>query len=127
LIKEKKEKENVLTNLELINLKSISLLKSEEIRGKKKEVKIEKMWKQIRSIKAIYNSCRDNWRIQMKKKSLDLICVKKRLKDYDEMLQHNTVMRTKSKMKDFDVEFEEWWEVAEEYFSKELEKKYSPT
>ncbi len=63
----------------------------------------------------------------MKKKSLDLICVKKRLKDYDEMLQHNTVMRTKSKMKDFDVEFEEWWEVAEEYFSKELEKKYSPT
>jgi hypothetical protein len=25
-------------------------------------------------------------------------------------------------MKDYDVEFEEWWEVAKEYFSKELEK-----
>jgi hypothetical protein len=25
-------------------------------------------------------------------------------------------------MKDFEVEFEEWWEVEEEYFTKELEK-----
>jgi hypothetical protein len=31
-------------------------------------------------------------------------------------------MRTKNKMKDFDAEFEEWWEVVEEYFVKELEK-----
>jgi len=31
-------------------------------------------------------------------------------------------MRTKNKMKDFDVEFKEWWEVAKEYFVKELEK-----
>jgi hypothetical protein len=31
-------------------------------------------------------------------------------------------MKTKSKMKDFDVEFKEWWEIIEEYFSKELEK-----
>jgi len=29
-------------------------------------------------------------------------------------------MRTKNKMKDFEVEFEEWWEVAKEYFTKEL-------
>ncbi len=28
----------------------------------------------------------------------------------------------KNKMKDFEVEFEEWWEVAEEYFTKDLEK-----
>jgi len=27
-----------------------------------------------------------------------------------------------NKMKDFKVEFEEWWEVAKEYFTKELEK-----
>jgi hypothetical protein len=32
------------------------------------------------------------------------------------------MMRTKNKRKDFDVEFEEWWEVAKEYFTKELEK-----
>ncbi len=25
-------------------------------------------------------------------------------------------------MKDFEVEFEEWWEVAEEYFTKESKK-----
>jgi hypothetical protein len=31
-------------------------------------------------------------------------------------------MRTKNETKDFEVEFEEWWEVAEEYFAKELEK-----
>ncbi len=38
------------------------------------------------------------------------------------MLQYCTLMRTKNKMKDFDVEFEEWWKVVEEYFVKELEK-----
>jgi len=29
-------------------------------------------------------------------------------------------MRTKNKMKDFEAKFEEWWEVAKEYFTKEL-------
>jgi hypothetical protein len=31
-------------------------------------------------------------------------------------------MKINSKMKDSNVEFEEWWEVIEGYFSKELEK-----
>jgi hypothetical protein len=31
-------------------------------------------------------------------------------------------MRMKNNMKDFEVKFEEWWEVVEEYFTKELEK-----
>jgi hypothetical protein len=31
-------------------------------------------------------------------------------------------MRTKNEMKDSKVEFEEWWEVTKEYFTKELEK-----
>ncbi len=39
------------------------------------------------------------------------------------MLQYYSMMRTKNKMKDFDIKFEEWWEVVEEYFTKELEKK----
>jgi hypothetical protein len=30
-------------------------------------------------------------------------------------------MRTKNKMKDFEVESERWWEVVEEYFTMELE------
>jgi len=29
-------------------------------------------------------------------------------------------MRMKNKMKNFEVKFEEWWEVAKEYFTKEL-------
>ncbi len=59
---------------------------------------------------------------QEQKKSLNSTNVKKRLKDYEQMLQYYTLMRTKNKMNDFEVEFEEWWEVAEEYFTKELEK-----
>ncbi len=30
-------------------------------------------------------------------------------------------MRTKNKMKDYEVESKEWWQVVEEYFTKELE------
>jgi hypothetical protein len=33
-------------------------------------------------------------------------------------------MRTKNKMKDFEVEYEEWWEVAKEYFIKEFENNF---
>jgi len=31
-------------------------------------------------------------------------------------------MRMNNKMRDFEVEYEEWWEVVKEYFTKELEK-----
>jgi hypothetical protein len=31
-------------------------------------------------------------------------------------------MKTKNKMKDSEVDFEKWWEVAEEYFTKELKR-----
>jgi len=31
-------------------------------------------------------------------------------------------MKMKNKMKDFEAESKEWWEVTEEYFTKELEK-----
>jgi hypothetical protein len=47
--------------------------------------------------------------------------VKKKLEDYEQMLQDYTLMRTKDKMKDFKLESKEWWEVVEEYFTKELE------
>jgi hypothetical protein len=58
---------------------------------------------------------------QEQKKSLYLDNVKKKLEDYEHLLQDYTLMRTKKKMKDFEVESEEWWEVAEEYFTMELE------
>jgi hypothetical protein len=53
---------------------------------------------------------------------MDPISVKKRLKDYEQMLQYHTMMRIKNKMKDFEAKFKEWWEVTEEYFTKKLEK-----
>jgi hypothetical protein len=31
-------------------------------------------------------------------------------------------MKMKNKMKDFEAKSKEWWEVVEEYFTKELEK-----
>jgi len=41
LTKEKKEKENVLINLELINMKNVFLLQSKELRRKTIEAEIE--------------------------------------------------------------------------------------
>ncbi len=58
---------------------------------------------------------------QEQKKNLDLASVKKRLEDYEQMLQYYTLMRTKNKMKNFEAKSKEWWEVVEEYL-KELEK-----
>jgi 6-pyruvoyl-tetrahydropterin synthase len=60
-------------------------------------------------------------RAHEQKKSLDLAGITKRLKDYEQMLQHYILMRTKNKMKDSEAESEEWWEVVKEYFTKELE------
>ncbi len=59
---------------------------------------------------------------QEQRKILDPIDVKKRLEDYEQMLQYYTLMRTKKKMKDFKAESKKWWEVIEEYFTKEFEK-----
>jgi hypothetical protein len=38
------------------------------------------------------------------------------------MLQYYIIMKTKNKMKDFEAESKEWWEVTKEYFTKLLEK-----
>jgi hypothetical protein len=46
LIKEKKEKEKFLTYLELINLKNLSLLQSEELRRKITVVEKKKLLKE---------------------------------------------------------------------------------
>jgi hypothetical protein len=54
--------------------------------------------------------CINTWRGQ--------VCDEK----YKQILQYYTLMRMKNKMKDFEAKFEEWWEVIEAYFTKELEK-----
>ncbi len=45
---------------------------------------------------------------QEHKKNLDPTSIKKRLEDYEQMLQYCTLKRAKNKMKDSEVEFEEW-------------------
>jgi hypothetical protein len=53
---------------------------------------------------------------------LDLVSIKKKLEDYEQMLQYYTLMKTKNKMKNSKAKSKEWWEVVEEYFTNELEK-----
>jgi hypothetical protein len=60
LTQEKKEKENVVINLELINLKNVSMLNFEEIRRIITKAKIKSWWKKIRSIRGICSNCRHN-------------------------------------------------------------------
>ncbi len=61
-------------------------------------------------------------RAHEQRKSLDPASIKKKLEDYEQMLQYYTLMRMKNKMKDSEAKFEEWCKVVEEYFTKELEK-----
>jgi uncharacterized sporulation protein YeaH/YhbH (DUF444 family) len=69
LIKEK-EKDNVLIYLELVNLKSASLLDFEELRRTTKAKKKKGWWTQLKSIRGICNSCRRGWRLQMNKRRI---------------------------------------------------------
>ncbi len=123
LTKEKKEKENVLADLELINLKNVSLLQSKELKIKTVEIKRKQLMEDKKEYqKTLQHLQAQLERAQEQKKSFDLVGIKKRLEDYEQMLQYYTQMKTKNKMKDFKAECKEWWEVVEEYFTKELEK-----
>ncbi len=122
LIKEKKEKENVLTYLELLNLKNVSLLQFEKIKIKTTKVEKKKLLKEKEYLMNLQHLQTQLEMAQEQKKSLNAVGVKKRLKDYEQMLQYYTLMRTKNKMKDSEAKSKEWWEVGEEYFTKELEK-----
>ncbi len=63
-------------------------------------------------------------RAHEQRKSLDPGGIKKKLKDYEQMLYY-TLMRMENKRKDSKVESKEWWEVVKECFTKELEKNLS--
>ncbi len=103
-------------------MKNASLLNSEELGRKTIEAKKEKLVEE----KKEYQRNQKQLQAQLEsaqehRKSLDPASVKKRLEDYEQMLQYYILMRTNNKMKDFEAKFEEWWEVVEEYFAKELE------
>ncbi len=122
LTKEKKEKGNVLTNLELVNLKNVSLLQSKGLRRKTTKVDKQKLLEEkeyqmnLQHLQTQLEMAQKHW------KNLNLASVKKRIEDYEQMLEYYTLTRMKNKTKDFEIEYEEWWEVAEEYITNELEK-----
>jgi hypothetical protein len=62
LTKEKKEKGNVLIDLELVNLRSVFLFYFEEFKMTTK-TKQKSWWRQIRNIKEIYSISRHSWRL----------------------------------------------------------------
>ncbi len=63
---EEKEKENVLIDMELINLKNVSMLNYEEIKRRTSRQRQKSWWRKIKNIRGIYNSYRHSWRVQMK-------------------------------------------------------------
>ncbi len=105
-----------------MNLKNVSLLQSEELRRKTTQAEKEKLLEEKEYERNLQHLQAQLQMAKEQKKSLDPVGVKKRLKDYEQMLQYCTLMKTKNKMTDYEVEFEEWWEIVEEYFTNELEK-----
>ncbi len=102
LTKKKKKKENVLIDLELINLKNVSLLNFKELRRRIAKAKIQKLVEANKEHQRNLQQLQAQLEItNEKRKSLDPIGVKKRLQDYEQMLQYYILMRTKNKMKDF--------------------------
>ncbi len=87
LTKEKKGRENVLIDLELVNLRSASLLKYEALKRRVAEAKKKKL---VEANKEYQNNLQQLQAqleiINEQKMSLDLNGVKKRLEDYEQML-----------------------------------------
>ncbi len=92
-----KEKENVLTYLELVNMKNAYLLQSEELKRKIVEAKREKLMeekeykKKSTTIASIVGDCIRT------RKNMDPTSVKKTLEDYEQMLKYYTLMKTKTR------------------------------
>jgi hypothetical protein len=60
LIKKNKEKENVLTYLELVNMKNVFLLQFEELRRNTTEIERKKLMEEKNIITGICNTCKHN-------------------------------------------------------------------
>ncbi len=82
MTKEKKLKENVLTNLELTNLKNVSLLQFEKLRRKTTKVEREQLMEDNEYQRTLQHLQTQLERAQEQRKSLDLANIKKRMEDY---------------------------------------------
>ncbi len=104
LTKEKKEKENVLTYLELMNMRNVSLLQSKKLGINITKAKKEKLLEERKECQKNLQHLQAQLDMeQEQRKSLDLVGVKKKLEDYEQILQFYTLMKMKNKMKDFEA------------------------
>jgi len=62
LTKKKKDNEHVLTDLELINLKNVSLLQFEELIRKTTKVGKKKLTEDKKNIRELYSTYKHSWR-----------------------------------------------------------------
>ncbi len=111
-----------MTYLELINLNNVFLLQSKKLRRKIVEAKKKKVNGGQKGVSensiALTSIVGKGTGTQ---EDLDLANIKKKLEDYEQMLQYYTWLRMKNKM-DSEAEFEKQWEVSKEYFTREFEK-----
>ncbi len=110
-----------MTDLQLISLKNVSLLEFEEFKRKTTKVEREQFMEDKEYHKTLQHLQAQLERAHQQKKNLDLADIKKRLKDYEQMLEYCALMRMKNKMKDSKAKSKECWEVVDKYFTKELE------
>jgi hypothetical protein len=66
-------------------------------------------------------------RAQEHRKSLDLVGIKKKLDDYEQMLKYCTLMKRKNKMKDSKAKSKKWWVGCKGIFYKGVEKESNST
>ncbi len=83
LTKEKKEKENVLTYLELVNMINVFLLQFEKFRRNTTQVEKEKLLEEKEYQINLQHLQTQLEMAQEQKKSLNPVSVKKRLEDYE--------------------------------------------
>ncbi len=95
MIKKKKEKDNVLIDLELINLKNFSLFNFEKLKRKTTKVEIKKLVEINKQHKRNLQQLQKQLEsANEKRKSPNLVCVKKILEDFEQMLQYYILMKT---------------------------------
>ncbi len=88
-------------------MKNVFLLQFEEFKRKTTEVEREQFMENKEYQRTLQHLQTQLERAKEENKSLDLVDIKKRLEDYEQMLKYYTLMRTKNKIKDFEAKSKE--------------------
>ncbi len=85
---ENKEKENVFTYLELVNLNNVFLLQSKELKRKTTKVEKEKFLEEKEYQRNLQHLQAQLEMAQEQRKSLDPTGIENKLEDYEQLLQY---------------------------------------